>query len=1049
MPLRNSLIPFSSLQQKKHHTNSYRSRAAFKLIQLNRQFGILDQCRSVLDLCAAPGEEQELRRFRFPSSRDSTSLNSPHLNLFDSPPQKILTQKTGGWLQVAAKAMPVSSLVVGVDLDKIKPIRGCKTLVGDITTPATAAALKRASGGAAFDAVLHDGAPNVGGAWSAEAYGQSALVLDAAKLAVAMLAPGGTFVTKVFRSKDYTALLYAFRQLFDRVDATKPAASRSTSAEIFVVCRGFKAPAKLDPRLLDARCLFVDGGAVEGAGGGAEPAAKLNAEGLAVEAAIGPAALLGPKGAAKRHRSGYDDGAVTLRRTAPAAAFVRSAKPVDVLGRYNAFVLEGPGSTGEASDVASGAPGPGSAPAASDADAAAVASHPATTREVALLAADLGVLGRSEFKALLKWRSAVRATLLRADKEALAAAKEDEEAVGGGGEEEKGDTDDKKKREAGSGGDESGDSEAEEDGGVLDEIADAKARADARVKKEKKRAREAKKKSRIRAAQLAAGEGVLDDGGAEGLFSLAAVRAGAGEGADALNDAPVPDVEESDGDDDKRKSRRAALQGSDSEVDSDDDDDSSERRSSRYELETERALDDAYGSYLERARGRRDATAAAAAAAVRNATERRGGKRAKLGDGAGELAGGDGESDGDGENAGGARAPSGYEIAAAEASDDDLDSGDDSGLDDGPSARGGGLLVPLSTSSAAAQAVAARRGTAAAADRWFGADPLFDADDEDDDDTLAAAAAAAAKARASSKRGVDGAEGGVARAPRTPPAAPAGGGALPSSAAAARNSGRDGDGGEGFEVVPGRASDGSDSDFPWSDDESDGEAAARNKTKDKKHLGGAGDEEEEDSDAGLGAMHPSERAEVLALARAALRGRRRSDIMDAGYNRYAFNDAAGDLPRWFADDERRHSRPPPLVTREEVAAEREAARGAAARPIKKVAQAKARKAHRLSVRLDAARRKAEAVAGNDELGARGKEREVEKIMSRARAGKGAKGSSKKQSRSATISGQKKAKPIDGRMRADMKRGKKGGGKGGKGKGGGGKKGKAGGGKGRR
>ena len=62
--------------------------------------------------------------------------------------------------------------------------------------------------------------------------------------------------------------------------------------------------------------------------------------------------------------------------------------------------------------------------------AAAVASHHATTREVALLAADLGVLGRSELKALLKWRSAVRATLLRADKEALAAAKEDEEAVG-------------------------------------------------------------------------------------------------------------------------------------------------------------------------------------------------------------------------------------------------------------------------------------------------------------------------------------------------------------------------------------------------------------------------------------------------------------------------------------------------------------------------------------------------------------------------------------------------------------------------------------------
>lgn len=262
--------------------------------------------------------------------------------------------------------MPVGSLIVGVDLSPIKPIPRVITFQSDITTDKCRATIRQHFKTWKADTVLHDGAPNVGTAWAQDSFNQAELALQSLKLATEFLVEGGTFVTKVFRSKDYNSLLWVFNQLFNKVEATKPPSSRNVSAEIFVVCRGFKAPKKIDPRFLDPKSVFED---LQGATPNNE------------------AKVFNPE-TKKRKRDGYEEGDYLLYKETTASEFIQTTDPIAILGSYNKLTFKQPPN----GDVA----------------LAALDKLPETTEEVRTCCQDLKVLGRRDFKLLLKWRLKVR-----------------------------------------------------------------------------------------------------------------------------------------------------------------------------------------------------------------------------------------------------------------------------------------------------------------------------------------------------------------------------------------------------------------------------------------------------------------------------------------------------------------------------------------------------------------------------------------------------------------------------------------------------------------
>lgn len=264
---------------------------------------------------------------------------------------------------MAAKCMPPGSIILGIDLMPIKAIRNVKTIVSDITTAECRKIVNQELNGWKADVVLCDGAPNVGAAYAKDAYVQNELVLAALKTATDHLTAGGTFCTKVYRSVDYNSLMWVLQQLFETVQAMKPNSSRSQSSEIFIVCLNYSAPKFIDPKLLDPNHVFKEV---------ADPGlAKVDVLHKKYEKMN------------KRHRTGYDEKlGILLSSSATVSDFINSSEAIRLLTDVNTLVFS------EACEQ--------------------YRAHPLTTPEILACFEDLRLLGKIDFKKLLKWRSAMK-----------------------------------------------------------------------------------------------------------------------------------------------------------------------------------------------------------------------------------------------------------------------------------------------------------------------------------------------------------------------------------------------------------------------------------------------------------------------------------------------------------------------------------------------------------------------------------------------------------------------------------------------------------------
>ena len=177
---------------------NYRSRAAYKLKQIQERFNVIHYDFRVVDLGASPG----------------------------------------GWSQVASE-IATSGRVVAVDRARIKPLEKVTVITGDMRDDGTVAAVVLALGGGKADAVLSDMSPDISGNYSIDHARSIELCDTALEFARRALRPGGNFVVKVFQGDMFRDFLCRVRQCFRNVHAHHPAASRPSSSEIYVIAKGF------------------------------------------------------------------------------------------------------------------------------------------------------------------------------------------------------------------------------------------------------------------------------------------------------------------------------------------------------------------------------------------------------------------------------------------------------------------------------------------------------------------------------------------------------------------------------------------------------------------------------------------------------------------------------------------------------------------------------------------------------------------------------------------------------------------------------------------